>query len=304
MRTENVTENLTGASITDFRISGWATPQELRDSAAKHNLPFVFKDIDGETAVRRYAKREFVCNKESFEAGVAFEDDTCIIVGLAVLYRENNKIGRKQIASLKFCKSSDSLQAEIISDPSFSEAVIVYKNYLHRKMEFYDHHAVRPMLSRYFINEIGALPLIPGKTSSYIVPNSALDDVKNCISGFVGECFSRSRLYVIHADFQDESTVNDMKDSVKDSLSSKLNAISEELESFESRPTLRAKTVANRIATLSKLEAQAKVYEQALSFKMTNLKKKLQAEKEGAAEMIEKIAAEKQKKNEKSKAAA
>ena len=296
--------DLTGARIVDFSLSGLATPQQLLDGSDKAGLGFVFKDIDPVKAIHRYADWVWTTGGESFESGIAFEDETYIVIGLAHKTKDGEKkIARRQKASVVYNKNDGTFTIVNKSKlPAAAPAAQYFKNMIENKVMFYDHHAVRPKVTSFLIKSIGAIPLFPGKATSYIVPECQIDEVINLIEGFAKQALRNSRLTLIKAQLEDGRTGEDLVGKVSDSLATNLQNIAEEVANWSQKDKgLRPSTISKRMAALHELEARAGMYEGALNCKMSDLKKDIQKAKLEVDELLNKIAEERN--NAKSEAA-
>lgn len=286
--------DLTGCKIVDFSLSGLATPDELRQKALDLNLNLQWRDIDPVKAIRRYAKKVFQLDGDSFEGRVAYEDENTIVVGILQLESKGKKIQRKQRASIVYDKSDWS--EDLVADNCDKTRVAAQKfsAYLNEKMFFLDHHAVRPMLVRQLLGEIGAIRLVPGKASSFVVPNEEMPRVEKLIGEFACATLKNSKLFKIDVNMEDGSTAGDIKSSVKNGLAQSLQEIEDSLvEMASSEKKIRPSTISKRQLALAKFENRVERYERALQMKCDDLKSQISFIKAQASEMIDELAREK-----------
>jgi len=278
-----------GCWITDFTLSGLATPKELNESAQKAGLSITFKDIVPEKAFRRYSKFNWVQDGEDFESRVAFEDDERIVTGLLVLADDkNNKKRRIQKGAIVFDKKTE--KASIVVHHASKDVVKLAAdfifNHLVQRMTYYDHQAVRPKLAAE-LTSMGCCRMFGGTQGSWIVPG-ALKKEHDEIHAWAKQNLTDSKVRMFQVVTGDGNA--DLTESVSESITVQLEAISKELEGWNSKEKgLRPKTIANRMERLSKLQAQAGVYESALNFKMDSINDSLNSKKEEILELLNKL---------------
>jgi hypothetical protein len=275
-----------GCWITDFTLSGLATPDELNKSAQQAGLQITFKDIIPEKAFRRYSKFNWVQDGEDFESRIAFEDEERIVTGLLVLQDDkNNKKRRIQKAAIVFDKKTEKASVVVhhMSKQVVKDAADFLFNVLSLKMSHYDHHGVRPKVAAE-LTSLGCCRMFNGTQGSWIVPG-ALKEEHDAVHAWAKENLSESKVRKFQVVTGEGDT--DLTESVSESITVQLEAISKELEGWnEKEKGLRPKTIANRIERLSKLQAQAEIYENALNFKMNGVNETLSAKKAEILELL------------------
>jgi primosomal protein N'' len=123
-----------------------------------------------------------------------------------------------------------------------------------------------------------------GTQGSWIVPG-ALKEEHDAVHAWAKENLSESKVRKFQVVTGEGDT--DLTESVSESITVQLEAISKELEGWnEKEKGLRPKTIANRIERLSKLQAQAEIYENALNFKMNGVNETLSAKKAEILELL------------------
>lgn len=284
-----LTELENGCWITDFTLSGFATPDDLNLSAEKAGLKISFKPIVPEKAFRRYSKFNWVQNGIDFESRIAHEDDERIVTGLLVLADDkNNKKRRIQKGAIVFDKKTEKIQIVVhhASKDVVKSAAEFLFNLLEQRMNFYDHQAVRPKLAA-ALTAIGCCRMFGGTQGSWIVP-SALKEEHDKLHAWAKQNLvnSKVRMFPIVTSGNNE----DLTESVSESITVQLEAISKELDCWNAKEKgLRPKTIADRIGRLKCLQEQTSIYESALNFKMDELHKTLSDKKQEVKDLLNKL---------------
>jgi hypothetical protein len=296
---DNVTSG--GAALVDWELYGTRiTPASLRAAMVAHGYdPALIPDIDQDQRVRSAGAKwtQGRGNADRYRAEVT-EDDDAIYV--QILRRGDSgtvgsagKAARRKfapVASLVWTKTLPALpaspavpgswapdvwwhqgqQVQAPVDDGVRAAVNACRKACDNARLHHDHELIRPVCVQAPLRSMGAVPFIRRSGGAMVVPMQNWNDLKR-LQSFVGS-IGDSYMGVVRADVSDKGTVQAMQRSVRDSLTTDVRKVRDDLQAWRDRGNrISSAAVGDRLKTFAAIRDRAQLYADSLGMVVADL---------------------------------
>jgi len=300
-----------GACLVDWELySTRTTPAALRGALQAHGFdPSVVPDIDEDQRVRSAGAKwtQGRGNADRYRAEVT-EDDEAVYVqilrrGDAGTVGNAGKAARRKFTPVVSLVWEKTQPATVIDpavpgqwgadvwfsaqpaggaamttqgtapagvDPLVAAAVASCRAACDNARLHHDHDFIRPVLIQTPLRALGAVPFIRRSGGCMVVPMQHLEELKR-LQGLVGS-LGDSYLGIVRADVTDQGTVQAMQRSVRDSLTTDVRKVRDDLQAWRDRGSrISTAAVGDRLSSFAEMRDRAQLYADALGMVVADL---------------------------------